>query len=130
MTGREEYPWLFVYMSGFTSPGTVGLYDFSAPGHKRWSIYRTTVLNGLNPDEFEVRQVSCFNSSFLVAIHDLVEQVWYNSKDGTRIPMFIVRHRSTNFDGTAPVLQYGKKQLFATPACSALLKSKLRLRRI
>lgn len=56
--GREEHPWLFVYMSGFTSPATIGLYDFSASEHKRWSIYRTTVLNGLNPDEFEAKQVS------------------------------------------------------------------------
>jgi prolyl oligopeptidase len=54
----EEHPWLFISMTGFTSPSTIGLYDFSAPDHKRWSIYRTTVLNGLNPDEFETMQVS------------------------------------------------------------------------
>ena len=35
-------------------------------------------------------------------------QVWYSSKDGTRVPMFIVRHKDTQFDGTAPALQYGK----------------------
>jgi len=34
-------------------------------------------------------------------------QDWYESKDGTRIPMFIVRHKCTKFDGTAPVIQYG-----------------------
>ena len=56
--GHEAHPWLFISMIGFTSPMTIGLYDFSAPDHKRWSIYRTTVLNGLNPDEFEARQVS------------------------------------------------------------------------
>ncbi|KAF9526276.1 prolyl oligopeptidase [Crepidotus variabilis] len=88
-TGREKQPWFFVVMSGFTSPGTVGRYDFTAPVEKRWSIYRTTQLNGLNPSDFEA------------------QQVWYPSKDGTKVPMFIVRHKSTKFDGKAPALQYG-----------------------
>lgn len=35
------------------------------------------------------------------------EQVWYNSLDGTKVPMFIVRHKATPLDGTAPALQYG-----------------------
>jgi prolyl oligopeptidase PreP (S9A serine peptidase family) len=34
-------------------------------------------------------------------------QVWYEGKDGTKVPMFIVRHKSTEFDGTAPAIQYG-----------------------
>ena len=41
-------------------------------------------------------------------------QVWYDSKDGTKVPMFIVRHRSTVFDGTAPAIQYGNV-LFPAP---------------
>ena len=47
-------------------------------------------MNGLDPDDFESKQV------------------WYESRDGTKIPMFIVRHKSTPFDGTAPALQYGE----------------------
>lgn len=42
---------------------------------------------------------------------DLVSQVWYESKDGTKVPMFIVRHKTTNFDGTAPAIQYGQFRL-------------------
>jgi prolyl oligopeptidase len=60
-SGREAHPWLFIYMSGFTSPGTIGLYDFSAPHDRQWSIYHITVPNGLNPDEFEAKQVSCWS---------------------------------------------------------------------
>jgi prolyl oligopeptidase len=71
-SGREEYPWLFIEIRGFTSPVTIGLYDFSAPENKRWSIYRTTVLNGLNPDEFEATQVSFRSIISLISIHDRV----------------------------------------------------------
>ena len=37
----------------------------------------------------------------------LIDQVWYKSKDRTQVPMFIVRHKSTKLDGTAPAIQYG-----------------------
>lgn len=46
-------------------------------------------MKGLNPDDF------------------VAEQVWYGSKDGTKIPMFIIRPKDLKQDGTAPVLQYG-----------------------
>jgi len=76
-------------MSGFNTPGTIARYDFTSPEKQRFSILRTTKVNGLNPDDFES------------------SQVWYESKDGTKVPMFIVRHKSTEFDGTAPAIQYG-----------------------
>lgn len=76
-------------MSGFTSPSTVARYDFAAPEDQRWSILRKGRVSGLDLDDFES------------------QQVWYESKDGTKVPMFIVRHKSTKLDGTAPVLQYG-----------------------
>ncbi|MBI5482197.1 MAG: S9 family peptidase, partial [Deltaproteobacteria bacterium] len=37
----------------------------------------------------------------------VVEQVFYPSKDGTRISMFIVRRRGIKFDGQNPTLLYG-----------------------
>ena len=36
-----------------------------------------------------------------------VEQVWYQSKDGTRVPMFIAHKKDLKKDGAAPVLLYG-----------------------
>lgn len=36
-----------------------------------------------------------------------VEQVWYPSKDGTRVSMFIVRRKDLKKDGSHPVLLYG-----------------------
>ncbi|KAG6916377.1 hypothetical protein DXG01_007098 [Tephrocybe rancida] len=89
VASRHNQPHFFVSMTGFNTPGTIARYDFTAPKEQRWSIFRSTKVNGLNPDDFES------------------QQVWYESKDGTKVPMFIVRHKSTPFDGTAPAIQYG-----------------------
>ncbi len=35
------------------------------------------------------------------------EQVWYASKDGTKVPMFVIRRKDVVFDGTNPTLLYG-----------------------
>ena len=34
-------------------------------------------------------------------------QVWVTSKDGTRVPMFVIHRRDVALDGTAPTLLYG-----------------------
>ncbi|KXN84219.1 Prolyl endopeptidase [Leucoagaricus sp. SymC.cos] len=86
---RESHSWLFITMSGFTTPGTIAYYDFKRPERQRTTTFRQTKINGLNPEDFETRQV------------------WFSSKDGTQVPMFIVRHKSTPLDGTAPAIQYG-----------------------
>jgi prolyl oligopeptidase len=36
-----------------------------------------------------------------------VQQIWYTSKDSTKIPMFLVSHKDLNLDGNNPVLLYG-----------------------
>lgn len=37
----------------------------------------------------------------------MTEQVYYASKDGTRVPMFITRRKDTKLDGSNPTLLYG-----------------------
>ncbi|HKU91618.1 MAG TPA: prolyl oligopeptidase family serine peptidase [Steroidobacteraceae bacterium] len=37
----------------------------------------------------------------------VTEQVFYDSKDGTRVPMFIIRRRDAPRDGNQPVMLYG-----------------------
>jgi prolyl oligopeptidase len=49
-----------------------------------------------------------------------VKQVWYTSKDGTKIPMFLAHAKSLKLDGTNPVLLtgYGGFNLSQTPGFS------------
>ncbi|KAG4065952.1 hypothetical protein HA402_012302, partial [Bradysia odoriphaga] len=98
-------------MVGFNTPNTVGRYVFDEENEgKRWNIYRTTPIATLNPNDF------------------IATQVWYPSKDGTKVPMFIVRHKDTQSDGTAPAIQYGYGGFtisidpFFSPAMLTMLK--------
>ena len=93
-------------MTGFTTPGIVTKYDFTnLDEDQRWKVYRTTKVKGLDPNDFVAEQVS---SLVLVLSYWLTRgQVWYQSKDNTKIPMFIVRDKTVKQDGTAPVIQYG-----------------------
>ena len=94
---REKQPHFFLVLCGFNTPGTIAFYDFTAPETQRFSILRKTKVTGLNPDDFEATQV------------------WYKSKDGTKVPMFIVRHKSTKFDGTAAAIQFGTQFISMSP---------------
>jgi prolyl oligopeptidase len=53
----------------------------------------------------------------------VVEQLWASSKDGTKIPYFVVRPKDLVFDGTAPTLlyAYGGFQVSMTPAYSGAM---------
>jgi prolyl oligopeptidase len=53
----------------------------------------------------------------------VVEQVWYPSKDGTRISMFLVHRRGLSKDGRTPTLLsgYGGFNVSETPAFSSTL---------
>ncbi|MCL4844190.1 MAG: prolyl oligopeptidase family serine peptidase [Bryobacteraceae bacterium] len=50
-----------------------------------------------------------------------VKQVWFTSKDGTRVPMFLMMRKGTVLDGARPVLLYGYGgfNVSVTPSFSA-----------
>lgn len=75
----------YTYAS-FNRPATVYALDI-ASGQSR--LVFETKLPGINPDDFQV------------------EQVFYPSRDGTRIPMFIVAKKGLPRNGSAPTLLYG-----------------------
>ncbi|MFC3069657.1 prolyl oligopeptidase family serine peptidase [Phenylobacterium soli] len=55
------------------------------------------------------------------ASKDVVEQHWATSKDGTKVPYFVVRPKDLKLDGQAPTLlyAYGGFQVSMTPAYAA-----------
>lgn len=58
INGRRKQSWFFSTLTGFTTPGLVAKYDFSVTEEdKRWSVYRTTHVSGLNLDDFSAEQV-------------------------------------------------------------------------
>jgi prolyl oligopeptidase len=90
LSAKREESWFFATLVSFTTPGTIAKYNFKeSDKDKRWSVYRETNVKGVKAGDFKS------------------EQVWYTSKDGTRVPMFVVKHKDTPEDGTAPALQYG-----------------------
>jgi prolyl oligopeptidase len=81
---RRDKETFFQY-AGFATPGTIYRYDV-ASGES--TVFRKPALK-FSPDDYETRQV------------------FYSSKDGTRVPMFITAKKGINPDGANPTLLYG-----------------------
>jgi prolyl oligopeptidase len=64
------------------------------------TIYRYDVATG-KAEVWAKRQVPFKADDFEV------EQVWYTSKDGTKVPMFLVHKRGLKLNGKLPTLLYG-----------------------
>jgi prolyl oligopeptidase len=78
------------------------------------SIYRYDVTTGTSTRAFAPRLK--FNAGAFES-----EQVFYTSKDGTRIPMMVTRKKGTPRDGSAPAILYGYGgfEISLTPAFSS-----------
>ncbi len=83
--GRPSDTDTFYAYSGFTTPTTIYHYDMETG---RSTIFRQPKVD-FNPDEYETRQV------------------FYTSKDGTKVPMFITSRKGLKLDGTNPTYLYG-----------------------
>ena len=83
--GKKDEPWCFYAYSSFTTPGTIFSYDLQT-GES--TVYK--------------QPQTAFDLSGLVS-----EQVFFQSKDGTRIPMFITHKKDIALDGSNPVYLYG-----------------------
>ncbi|KAJ3812194.1 prolyl oligopeptidase [Lentinula aff. lateritia] len=88
LSGRRDDNDMFVFHSGFTSPGTIYRFRLNEDSNKG-TLFRAIQVPGLNLNDFTT------------------ESVFYPSKDGTPIHMFITRLKDTPVDGTAPVYIYG-----------------------
>ncbi len=98
ISGRQDSPELFYSFTSFTQPT---------------AIFRRDLDTGESA-VFQAPQVA-FDPSIYVT-----EQVFYPSKDGTKVPMFITHKRGMALDGHNPTLlyAYGGFDISVTPAFS------------
>jgi len=83
--GEKEDSITFYTITSFTTPATV--YKYNVITNKSEKYQETKV--DFNADDY------------------VTKQVFYTSKDGTKIPMFIVHKKGIKMDGNNPVLLYG-----------------------
>jgi prolyl oligopeptidase len=96
--GRADSKVGFYMFSSFTVPPTIFRYDIATGNATVWNRSQTP----FDTDKYEVKQV------------------FYTSKDGTRIPMFIAGRKGLAMDGSAPALMtgYGGFLISETPSFS------------
>lgn len=87
-SGRREDGEFFFQFTSFLTPGQTYHFD----------------LKNLDGDARLIRQSLPKNFD---ASQYIIEQVFYSSKDGTEVPMFIVRKKDFSKNGTNPCLLYG-----------------------
>ena len=84
-SGRSDDPETFYKFSNFTTPGTV--YRFNVDTRES-TVFRTPDLD-FDPEDY------------------LTEQVFYESKDGTQVPLFVSRRKDLEVNGNVPTYLYG-----------------------
>jgi len=83
--GKRSDTETFYSFTGYTTPGVIYRYDLTTGTS---SVFRAPKVD-FNPADYETKQI------------------FYTSKDGTRIPMFITCKKGTKLNGHNPTLLYG-----------------------
>ncbi|MEH1965418.1 prolyl oligopeptidase family serine peptidase [Nostoc sp.] len=99
--GKRNDTETFYSYTSFTTPGTIYRYDMVTG---KSTIFRQPQVD-FNPDDYETKQV------------------FYQSKDGTRVPMFITHKKGIKLDGNNPtyLYAYGGFNASMTPGFSVSL---------
>jgi prolyl oligopeptidase len=84
--GLRDDSFVFYSFSSYDVPPTIYRYDL-ATGASR--VFRAPEIKGYDPSRYETTQV------------------FYTSRDGTRVPMFLVHRKGLARDGSNPVLLWG-----------------------
>jgi prolyl oligopeptidase len=84
--GLSDDKYVFYSFTSFNFPGTIYKYDIAT---QKSTVFREVEIPGFKSDNYETKQV------------------FYNSKDGTRVPMFMVYKKGLKLDGNNPTLLYG-----------------------
>eukprot|EP01006_Ploeotia_vitrea_P000840 TRINITY_DN103750_c0_g1_i1.p1 TRINITY_DN103750_c0_g1~~TRINITY_DN103750_c0_g1_i1.p1 ORF type:complete len:731 (+),score=77.21 TRINITY_DN103750_c0_g1_i1:260-2194(+) len=86
LSADRKWKEFFFSLTSYLFPGRIYRYDCTT---NQLAVYHDTVVKGFDPEQF------------------VSEQVFYPSKDGTKIPMFIVHRKGMQKDGTNGCLLYG-----------------------
>ncbi|MFW9259686.1 prolyl oligopeptidase family serine peptidase [Nostoc sp. CALU 546] len=99
--GKRHDTETFYSYTSFTTPGTIYRYDMITG---KSALFRQPQVD-FNPDDYETKQV------------------FYQSKDGTRVPMFITHKKGIKLDGNNPtyLYAYGGFNASMTPGFSVSL---------
>ncbi|MDP2056074.1 MAG: prolyl oligopeptidase family serine peptidase [Acidobacteriota bacterium] len=84
--GNMDDTSLFYTYTSFTYPTSIFRYDVAA---RKSSLFRAPEIPGLDVNQYETRQV------------------FVTSKDGAKVPMFLVHKKGLALDGHNPTLMYG-----------------------
>ena len=98
--GPRDATFVFYSFNSLTVPPTIFRYDIAT---KKSSVFRQPTVPGYTAAQYETKQV------------------FYPSKDGTKIPMFLVHKKGLKLDGNNPTLlyAYGGFNVIQAPTFSA-----------
>jgi prolyl oligopeptidase len=84
--GNMDDKFVFYNYTSFTYPSTIFRYDIAS---RRSSVFRAPEIAGLDTNQYETKQV------------------FFTSKDGAKVPMFLTHKKGIALDGNNPTLMYG-----------------------
>src|SRR5690606_1700946 len=84
--GPNDATFVFYTFTSMNVPPTIYRYDIAT---RQSTVFRAPRVPGYDPNAFETKQV------------------FYTSKDGTRVPMFLVYRKGLELDGNNPTVLYG-----------------------
>ena len=99
--GNMDDSFVFYTFSSFTYPASIFRYDIAS---RKSTLFRAPEIPGLDTDKYETKQV------------------FFTSRDGTRVPMFLTHKKGLVLDGNNPTLMYGYGgfQISVTPNFNSL----------
>jgi len=84
--GKRDDKFIFYTFNSLSIPTSIYKYDI---GSRTSTLHWSPEIAGFKSEDYETKQV------------------FYSSKDGTRVPMFIVHKKGLHLNGTNPTLLYG-----------------------
>jgi len=85
-SGKRDDKFIFYTFNSLNIPSSIYRYDIAS---QTSTLFRMPEISGFNSADYETKEV------------------FFTSKDGTRVPMFIVFKKGLKLDGTNPTLLYG-----------------------